>query len=94
MMTLRKLIISSFSSVLILELHQGLAGPDGPFVSTETCNLKIPGSNTGRAGYWSSWLRIYTVLLKAIFTHTLGLGLHVNSVKLNDLDLLCFNQAG
>ena len=37
-----------------------LAGPYGSFVSTEACNLEVPGSNPGRAGYLSSWLCIYS----------------------------------
>ena len=38
-----------------------MAGPDISFVSTEACNLEVPGANPGRAGYLSSWLCI-TVL--------------------------------
>ena len=37
-----------------------VAGPDGSFVSTGACNLEVPGSNPGRAGYMSSWLCIYS----------------------------------
>ena len=37
------------------------AGPNGSFVSTGACNLEVPGSNPGRAGYLSSWTA-YTVL--------------------------------
>ena len=36
------------------------AGPDGLFVSTGACNLDVPGSNPGRAGYLLSWLCIYS----------------------------------
>ena len=28
-----------------------MAGPDSSSVSTETCNLEVPGSNPGRDGY-------------------------------------------
>ena len=37
------------------------AGPDGSFVSTEACNLEVPGSSSGRAGYLTSWLCICSV---------------------------------
>ena len=36
-----------------------LSGPDGSFKSTGACNLDVPGSNPGRAEYFSSWLYIY-----------------------------------
>ena len=36
------------------------AGPDGSFVSTGACNLRVPGSNPGLNGYLSSWMCIYS----------------------------------
>ena len=33
-------------------LNQLKACPDGSFVSTGACNLGVPGSNPGRAGYF------------------------------------------
>ena len=36
------------------------AGYTGSFVSTGACNLEVPGSNPGRAGYLLSWLCIYS----------------------------------
>ena len=37
-----------------------MAGSEGSFVSAGACNLGVPGSNPGRAGYLSSWLCIYS----------------------------------
>ena len=34
------------------------ADPDDPFVSTGACNMEVPDSNPGRAGYLPSWLCI------------------------------------
>ena len=38
-----------------------MAGPDGSFVWTGSCNLEVSGSNPGRAGYLSRGCA-YTVL--------------------------------
>ena len=38
------------------------AGPDGSFVSTRACNLRVPGANPGRDGYLSSRLCINSAL--------------------------------
>ena len=37
-----------------------MAGLDGAFVSIGACNLEVPCSNPGQAGYLSSWLCIYS----------------------------------
>ena len=38
-------------SKCIFSSTYGPAGPDGSFISTRACNLEVPGSNSGRAGY-------------------------------------------
>ena len=49
-----------FQHIEMLSPEGVQAGPDGSFVSTGACNLEVPGSNPGRAGYLSSWLCIYS----------------------------------
>ena len=36
-------------------------GPNGSLLSTRACNLEVPCSSPGRAGYLSSWLCILSV---------------------------------
>ena len=56
------LFLNDYSTVL-------LAGPEGLFVSTGACNLEVPGSKPGRAGYLSSWLCIYIYMLQTVQIH-------------------------
>ena len=57
---------SYFLNLIAAELYKRkrlntvLGRPDGSFVSTGACNLEVPGSNPGPAGYFLLWLCIYS----------------------------------
>ena len=51
--------VGSLLNPRLLGAYISLIGPDGSFLLTEACKLEVPGSNSGRAGYLSSWLCIY-----------------------------------
>ena len=53
MLAQRRRHCANIKSALVQRL---VAGPDGSFALTGACNLEVPGSNPGRAGYLSSWL--------------------------------------